>query len=104
MAKEKEHVCKQCGYMTLEKKCQNCGSENSIADKPKGLAVVFNMKESEIALLKQTITSKIIENNTLKEELVKLQRQIEVLEEQLQEQITLRISLENNILKKYFGG
>ena len=56
-----------------------------------------DMKESEIALLKQTITSKIIENNTLKEELVKLQRQIEVLEEQLQEQITLRISLENNI-------
>jgi RNA polymerase subunit RPABC4/transcription elongation factor Spt4 len=48
MAKEKEHVCKQCGYMTLEKKCQNCGSENSIAEKSKGLAVVFNMKESEI--------------------------------------------------------
>lgn len=34
--------------MTLEKKCQNCGSENSIAEKSKGLAVVFNMKESEI--------------------------------------------------------
>ncbi|MEC8220891.1 MAG: transcription elongation factor subunit Spt4 [Nanoarchaeota archaeon] len=48
MAKEKEHVCKQCGYMTTENKCANCGAENSVADKPKGLAVVFNMKESQI--------------------------------------------------------
>ena len=48
MAEKKEHVCKQCGYFTVENKCQNCGAENSIADKYKGIAGIFNMKESEI--------------------------------------------------------
>lgn len=48
MAEKKEHVCKQCGYLTTDIKCPNCNAENSIADKPKGLAVIFNMKESQI--------------------------------------------------------
>ncbi len=49
MAEKKEHVCKQCGFYTTENRCPNCNSDNSISEKPKGMAVIFNMKESEIS-------------------------------------------------------
>lgn len=45
---EKKHACKSCGYYTLESRCENCGAENQISSKPKGQAVIFNMKESQI--------------------------------------------------------
>ncbi len=45
---EKKKACKECGYLTLEKECPNCGS-NQFVEKYKGRVVVLNAKESEIA-------------------------------------------------------
>jgi len=49
MAEKKEHVCKQCGYFTVQRKCPNCQSENSISEKHKGMVVIYDIENSEIA-------------------------------------------------------
>jgi RNA polymerase subunit RPABC4/transcription elongation factor Spt4 len=49
MAEQKPHVCKQCGYYTTKEVCPNCDANNMVSEKPKGMAVIFNCKESKIA-------------------------------------------------------
>lgn len=44
---EKDKVCKECGFLSKEKECPNCGSK-SFLDKYKGKVLVFN-PESEVA-------------------------------------------------------
>lgn len=41
MAK-KEKACKQCGFLTDEDVCPNCGS-NSFSEKYKGVVVIFDV-------------------------------------------------------------
>ena len=45
---EKDKVCRECGYLTTEKKCPNCNSSNFL-DKFKGRAYIFNVKNSQVA-------------------------------------------------------
>lgn len=46
--KEKILTCRECGYMTSNKKCPNCGSDQFI-DKYKGKAVIFDSSKSHVA-------------------------------------------------------
>ena len=46
--KEKILICRECGHMTPEKKCPNCGSDQFI-DKYKGKAVIFDVEKSHVA-------------------------------------------------------
>lgn len=45
---EKEKACKECGYLTTEKKCPNCGNQN-LLEKYKGTVLILNAKESKVA-------------------------------------------------------
>lgn len=49
MAEKKPHACKNCGYYTIEMMCPSCNANNMVSEKPKGMAVIFNLKESKIA-------------------------------------------------------
>lgn len=40
-------ACKQCGHLTTEKECPNCGSQE-FADKYKGAVMVIDPENSEI--------------------------------------------------------
>jgi RNA polymerase subunit RPABC4/transcription elongation factor Spt4 len=44
----KDKVCKQCGHLTVEDKCEKCGS-NQFLEKYKGKIAVFDAKRSELA-------------------------------------------------------
>ena len=44
----KKKVCKSCGFLTTEKECPICNS-NQLIEKYKGRAVILNVKESIIA-------------------------------------------------------
>ncbi len=44
----KERVCKNCGFLTTEDKCEKCGSNNFI-EKYKGKIAIFDAKRSELA-------------------------------------------------------
>ncbi len=48
MASEKQKACKECGFITTEKECSNCGSK-SFVEKYKGRAVIIKSEESIIA-------------------------------------------------------
>ncbi len=48
VVEKKKKPCRNCGYLTTEKKCANCGSEG-YAEKYKGRAVIFDMKRSQVA-------------------------------------------------------
>lgn len=48
MVVEKDKVCKDCGCLTVEKKCPNCGG-SLFLDKYKGKVVIFDAQNSEIA-------------------------------------------------------
>lgn len=45
---EKKKVCKDCGMLTVEKKCPNCGSQH-LMDKYKGRVIVLDEAKSEVA-------------------------------------------------------
>lgn len=44
----KKKVCKVCGRLTLENKCEVCNN-NQLLDKYKGNAIILNAKESIVA-------------------------------------------------------
>ena len=44
----KDRVCKECGHLTLENKCEICGS-TKLGDRFKGKIVVFDVKHSVLA-------------------------------------------------------
>lgn len=46
--KDARKICKHCGYITLEKICPSC-NQNGFAEKHKGKAVIFDVKNSIVA-------------------------------------------------------
>ncbi|MDA3855485.1 MAG: DNA-directed RNA polymerase subunit E'' [Candidatus Woesearchaeota archaeon] len=44
----KKKVCKECGFLTEEKNCPNCKS-NQLQEKYKGTVYILDAKESEVA-------------------------------------------------------
>jgi len=46
----KERACRNCKYITSEKRCQNCGS-TSFSENWAGLIFILNPEESKIAKL-----------------------------------------------------
>jgi RNA polymerase subunit RPABC4/transcription elongation factor Spt4 len=45
---EKQKACKECGFITIEKECSNCGSKVFL-EKYKGRVAIIESKDSVIA-------------------------------------------------------
>lgn len=44
----KDRPCKECGYLTQESQCPNCGS-NHFLEKFKGKVLILDFKNSQVA-------------------------------------------------------